>query len=151
VPDDAERRISQTMAGRRLEHSYEVWTGPSPMLTQRDFIVKQTGERYSVGPVRRPSVRGRILQQHFNIAYIDEQDIRYRVPVTGTTLLPWPETRYTRPEEAPCIESDPYPVGYEYEAVAMGTEVAKIPDGREQRGRTPVWANLTYGGKGGST
>jgi len=28
--------------------------------------------------------------------------------------------------------------------------VAKIPDGREQRGRTPVWANLTYGGKGGS-
>jgi hypothetical protein len=149
-PDDAERRVEQTPNGRRLEHTYEVWIGPSPMVSQRDFLVKQNGERYSIGPVRRPAIRGRVLQQHFNIAYLDEQDIRYRVPVTGTTLLPWPETRYTRPEEAPCEDAEPYPVGYDYEAQQMGTEVGKIPDSREQRGRTPVWANITYGGKGGS-
>lgn len=149
-PDEADRRVSQTPIGRRVEHSYEVWFGPSPMVSQRDFIVKQTGERYSIGPVRRPAVRGHILQQHFNIAYLDEKDIRYKVPVLGTTTLPWPETRYTRPEDAPCVEADPYPEGYDYEAVAMGTEVAKIPDGRESRGRTPVWANTVYGGKGGS-
>lgn len=148
APDDAERKVSQTPIGRRLEHTYEVWTSPSPLLSQRDFIVKQHGERFSVGPVRRPAVRGHILQQHFTIRYIDEQDIRYEVPLAGTSLLPWPETRYTRPEDAPCVEADPYPVGYDYEATAMGTEVAKIPDGREQRGRTPVWANITYGGKG---
>jgi hypothetical protein len=147
-PDEADRRVSQTAYGRRLEHNYEVWTGPSPMLSQRDFIVKQTGERYTIGPVRRPTVRGRILQQHFTLSYLDECDIRYQVPVVGTTTLPWPQTRYTRPEDAPCVESDPYPVGYDYEAVPMGTEVDKIPDGREQRGRTPVWANLTYGGDG---
>jgi len=150
APDDAERAVRQTVAGRTLDHSYEVWTGPRPMLSQRDFIVRQNGERYSIGPVRRPAVRGRPLQQHFNIAYFSEQDIRYRVPVMGTTTLPWPETRYTNPEDAPCVGGDPYPVGYDYEAVAMGTEVEKIPDSREQRGRTPVWQNITYGGKGGT-
>ena len=149
-PDDAERRVEQTPMGRRINHTYEVWIGPSPMISQRDFLVKQNGERYSIGPVRRPAARGRVLQQHFNIAYLDEKDIRYKVPVIGTTTLPWPETRYTRPEEAPCVESDPHPVGYDYEAQQMGTEVGKIPDNREQRGRTPVWANITYGGKGGS-
>ncbi|MEL7339736.1 MAG: Hint domain-containing protein, partial [Bacteroidota bacterium] len=94
VPDDAERRISQLMTGRRLEHSYEVWTGASPLLTQRDFIVKQTNERYSVGGVRRPSARGNVMQQHFTIAYLDEQDIRYQVCVNDPAALPWPETRH---------------------------------------------------------
>jgi hypothetical protein len=45
APDDGERRIAQTQSGRRVEHTYEVWTGPSPLVTQRDFFVKQTNER----------------------------------------------------------------------------------------------------------
>ena len=151
APDEADRRVSQTPNGRRLEHQYEVWTTENPSITQRDFIVKQTGERYSIGPVRRPAVRGLPLQQHFNIQYLDEQDIRYRVPVTGTDDLPWPETRYTNPELSPCEDADPYPVGFDYQAAPMGSEVPKIPDGREIRGRTPVWANTTYGGKGGGS
>jgi hypothetical protein len=146
APDDAERAVRQTPNGRHLDHQYDTWTGPRPLLSQRDFIVKQTGERYSIGPVRRPAVRGLPLQQHFNVGYLDEQDIRYRVPVTGTQDLAWPETRYTRPEEAPCVTSDPYPVGFDYQAAPMGTESGKIPDGREIRGRTPVWQNITYGG-----
>jgi len=151
APDDAERRVSQTPNGRRLEHGYEVWTTENPSITQRDFIVKQTGERYSIGAVRRPAVRGLPLQQHFNIQYLDEQDIRYRIPVTGTDDLPWPETRYTNPEKSACVEADPFPVGFDYQASPMGSEVPKIPDGREVRGRTPVWANTTYGGKGGGS
>lgn len=142
-PDDAERRVSQGANGRRLEHSYEIWTGPSPVITQRDFIVKQTGERYSVGPVRRPSSRGRPLQQHFNLAYIDEQDIRYQVPVTGITELTWPETR-TTDQRTECNDGDPHPVGFDYQASTMQTDKDNIPDEREQRGRTPVWENITY-------
>lgn len=148
APEEAERRVSQTPNGRRLESTYEVWTGPRPMISQRDFIVKQNGERYSIGPVRRTQVRGVNLQQAFTIGYLDEKDIRYCVPLTGLEELPWPETRYTNPELSSCVESDPFPVGYDYQATQMGTEVPKIPDGREQRGRTPVWANITYGGKG---
>lgn len=146
-PDEAPRTVAQTPMGRRLEHSYDVWTGPSPMLSQRDFIVKQNGERYSIGPVTRTAVRGVVLQQSFTIQYLDECDIRYKVPVTGP--LPWPQTRLTRPQDG-CEDADPYPVGYDYQATPMGTEAAKIPDGREQRGMTPVWQNIMYGGKGGS-
>ena len=47
IVDEAERKVSQRNNGRTLEHTYEVWTGPTPFLTHRDFIVKQTGERYA--------------------------------------------------------------------------------------------------------
>lgn len=154
APDESERRVTQTPMGRRLENTYEVWTGPRPMLSQRDFIVKQNGERFSVGPVRRTQVRGYTLQQAFSIGNLDEKDIRYCVPLTGLETLPWPETRYTNPEnayerpESPCAEGDPFPVGYDYQATPMGTNVPKVPEGRQLRGRTPVWANIMYGGKG---
>jgi hypothetical protein len=110
-PDDSERRVTQTANGRRLEHVYEVWFGPSPMVSQRDFIVKQNGERYSIGPVRRTQVRGVTLQQSFQIGYLPTGDIRYRVPMGALDRLPWPETRFTRPQDAPCVESDPFPIG----------------------------------------
>ena len=147
-PDDSERRVAQTPNGRRLEHVYEVWIGPSPMLSQRDFIVKQNGERYSIGPVRRTQVRGLVLQQSFQIGYLDTGDIRYQVPMGSLERLPWPETRVTNPEDSPCEEADPHPLGYDYQATPMMSETPKIPDGREKRGRTPVWQNIMYGGKG---
>ena len=147
-PDDSERRVTQTPNGRKLENTYEVWIGPSPSVSQRDFIVKQNGERFSIGPVKRTQIRGLTLQQSFQIGYLGEGDIRYKVPMGDLERLAWPETRYTRPEDSPCGDSPPYPVGYEYQATPMGTEVPKVPDGREIRGRTPVWANLTYGGRG---
>lgn len=150
APDDADRRVTQTANGRRLEHQYEVWIGPSPMLSQRDFIVKQNGERYAVGPVRRTQVRGLILQQAFAIGYLDTGDIRYRVPMGALERLPWPETRYSNPEDAPCESpQDPYPIGYSHQATPMMSEAAKIPDGREKRGRTAVFQNIMYGGGGG--
>jgi hypothetical protein len=147
-PEDAERRIEQTVNGRRLNFQYEVWTGPSPVVTQRDFIVKQTGERFSIGPVRTVTARGAPLQQHFNVAYLDECDIRYSVNIGGLAELPWPETRYTL-EKTACNDAPPYPVGAEYQASPMETEAGNVPDGREQRGRTPVWQHITYGSGGG--
>lgn len=154
APDDGERRISQSAYGRRTEHSYEVWMGPSPVVTQRDFIVKQTNERYSIGPVRRPSNRGNVLQQHFNIAYFDEGDIRYRVPVDGTDSLPWPATRgaeVTMPrtpvtggktyDEEESWGGAPYPEGASPVVTPMATEKTSTPDALEPRGRTKVWQN----------
>lgn len=149
APDDAERRISQSPFGRRKEHTHEVFTGPSPLLTQRDFLVKQTNERYSVGPVRRPSNRGNILQQHFNIAYLDEGDIRYRVPIDGTTDLAWPQARdmdapyAPQPVDGEMRGEEPWPVDAR-NTTPMETEKANIPDEREQRGRTRVWENQNY-------
>lgn len=150
APDDAERAVRQSPTGRHVEHLQDVWTGPSPMLTQRDFIVKQTNERYSVGPVRKPSARGNVMQQHFQIKYIEENDLRYKIPLFDTTALCWPETR-CRPAvvqggawqtEYPPL--GPYPVGEDYQQTPMQTEKDNIPDEREQRGRTPVWENTQY-------
>ena len=142
-PDEADRRISQTPEGRRMEHQYEVWVGPSPVVGQRDFIVKQTGERYSIGPVRRPAVRGLPLQQHFTIAYLDEQDLKYQVPLTGLTELTWPQTR-TTDQDTQCDPNEPYPEGFDYQATPMESEKDNIPDEREKRGRTPVWENIQF-------
>jgi hypothetical protein len=156
APDDAERRISQKHYGRHKEHSYEVWMGPSPVLTQRDFIVKQTNERYSVGAVRRPSNRGTLLQQHFNISYLDEGDIRYRMPIDGVVDYTYPETRYAQ-VYAPSLPVDgdfpntvyPWTGDPPFERGArnvnpMITEKDNTPDEVEQRGRTPVWENINY-------
>jgi hypothetical protein len=150
APDDAPRTVSQTPTGRHLEHRYEVWTGPSPLLTMRDFIVKQTNERYSIGGVRKPSVRGNIMQQHFEIEYLDEQDIHYKIPLFDTTELCWPECRgrpavqQGGPWETEYPPEGPYPVGANYQQTPMQTEKDNIPDEREQRGRTPVYENITY-------
>lgn len=151
APDDQERNVEKTMWGKNLQHMYEVWTTPRPVLTQRDFIVKQTNERYSIGPVRRPSVRGMHLQQHFTINYLAEEDIRYEVPIFGTDTLPWPETRTTDQiiTGDPCymrhnFEGQPIPTGADYQATPMRTEKDNIPDGREGRGRTPVWENVQF-------
>jgi len=151
VPDDAERRISQAVGGRRKEHTYEVWTGPSPLLTQRDFMVKQTNERYSIGPVRRPSHRGNLMQQHFTIAYFDQGDIRYKVPIYGTTELAWPQTRgqqtprvfSPRPVDQALEGLPQWPEGPDGDNPQM-TEKSNIPDARERRGRSRVWENTEY-------
>jgi len=157
APDDAERRISQSPWGRRKEHSYEVFMTNSPVVTQRDFVVKQTNERYSIGAVRRPTNRGNLLQQHFNIAYLDEGDIRYQVPIDGVDLLTWPETRYGyRPSPHISVDGDnyrqpstmptrpPYPEGADAQN-PMQTDKANVPDEVQQRGRSPVWENIEYG------
>ena len=144
APDDGERRISQTQTGRRMEHSYEVFMGPSPMVTQRDFIVKQTNERYSIGAVRRPTNRGNILQQHFNIAALDEADVRFNVPIDGVSDLANPQTRYSHSAVAPAggehPHDPPHPVDSDV-SYPMVTEKSEHADENEPRGRTPVWDN----------
>lgn len=134
APDDAERRISQKDIGRTVEHAYEVWTSSSPILSQRDFLVKLNGDRYSVGPVRFPSNRGMVLQQHFNIGHLDELDIRYQVPVgnpvrfVATMFAPGPAKRF----------------GPESEASAEVTNKPNIPQERQLRGRSKVWENIEF-------
>lgn len=130
APDDSAKKIAQTNRGRTLEHSYDTWTGPTPLLSQRDFIVKLNGDRYGIGAVRMPSNRGMQLQQMFTIGHLDEQDIRYKVPVLDPSLLEAPRTRYVRPGRG--------------DATPMITEKATIKDGRELRGGTVTWENIEY-------
>lgn len=148
APDDADRRVQQTPNGRRLEHAWEVWTGPSPLMTQRDFIVRQTNERYAIGAVRKPSNRGNVMQQHFMVEYFDEQDVRYSVPLPDPASLNWPETRINPPTlQGGAWRAFPqfgtFPDG-QADTIPMTTDKENIPDEREIRGRTPVWGNQNY-------
>ena len=124
APPDGEKRISQKEQGRSVEETYEVWTGPSPILSQRDFLVKVNGERYSIGPVRFPSNRGMILQQHFSIGHIDEGDIRSQVPVEN-------RPKFTAVQFVP-----------DSPEMSVGTSIGNNPSiaqDRQIRGRTRVW------------
>ena len=143
APDDGEQQVEQTDRGRRFRHSYQTWTGPTPAVSQRDFIVKQTGERYSIGAITLPTNRGNVLQQHFSVGSLAHGDVRYLVTPDRINALDDPETRPTVAKNQSNTE-DPYPVGSDYQASPMTTEKSNIPDEREQRGRTPVWENITY-------
>lgn len=149
APDDGERRIAQTISGRRKEHSYEVWMTSTPSVSQRDFIVKQNNDRFSIGPVRRPTNRGNVLQQHFNIAYLDSSDIRYLVPIDGSMAspnLPWPQTRYTyQPyrETYDAREDAPWPVTPDA-ATPMATDKDNVPGPVQIRWRSGTGENQNY-------
>jgi hypothetical protein len=128
-PDESAKKKEQSIMGRRLSHNWEAWTGPTPLLSHRDFIVRQNNDRYTIGAPSVPSARGMVLQQHFTMNYVDSKDILYSVPVTGTELLSFPQTR-TQSEG-----SNVYP---------EVTDKPTVPAERQERGRTVVWENITY-------
>lgn len=134
APDDAAKKVSQTNRGRTFEHSYDTWMGPRPLVSQRDFIVKLNGDRYAIGPVRMPSNRGMQLQQMFPISHLDEVDIRYKVPLFETSVMPSPQTRYLRPDLR----------WGRKDATPMITEKQTIGDERELRGLSATWGNIEY-------
>jgi len=83
APPEAEKSIELLDMGLHISYNFETWTGPFPLLNERDVIVRQNNERYVVGPVNPQGSRGAIYQQHFTITYVDEKDIRYKIPITG--------------------------------------------------------------------
>lgn len=130
APDDAEKKILQTNRGRTVEHSYETWTSPRPLVSQRDFLVKLNGDRYGIGPVRMPSNRGMQLQQMFSISSFDEADIRFKIPVPNPHLLEAPMTRPIVPGQG--------------DSTPMMTDRPQIADERELRSSTVTGSNITY-------
>jgi len=149
APDDGDKRVTQTATGRRKEHTYDVWMSFTPIVSQRDFVIKQNNDRYSIGPVRRPTNRGNVLQQHFQIGYLDYGDIRYSVPIDGTIAspnLPWPQTRYTyRPlrETYDARTDAPWPTDPDA-ALPMATDKDNVPGPVQIRSRTGAGENSNY-------
>jgi hypothetical protein len=131
APDDGDRAITRQNRGLAGLHTYDSWTGPVPLVSQRDFVLKMNGDRYGLGPVRMPSNRGMQLQQFFPIARIEENDIRYKVPVPDPRFMRAPETRWIHPGTG--------------DALPMITDKVTIPDGRQLRGATVTWENISYG------
>jgi hypothetical protein len=130
APDNASKSVTQGVRGRTFDHTYDSWTSNEPLLSQRDFIVKQNGDRYSIGAVTLPSNRGNQLLQFFDLSHLDETNIITKVPVLDTSILISPETRYI--------------VRGQGDATPMMTEKANIEDEREIRGKTVTSENIQY-------
>ena len=135
-PQDGERRVEINPNGMNVLQQYEVWTGPTPLLSQRDFVVKQNNDRYSIGGVSIPSNRGNVLQQHFAIGYFDESVVRYQVPANADALanLAYPQTRYTNWESAG-------EEGFVYPQITDNTD-PQIQKPAQDRGRTPTYGRI---------
>jgi hypothetical protein len=129
-PDDGEKAIKQSSMGRSYTHPYDTWTGPSPLLSQRDFIVKLNGDRYGLGPVRMPSNRGMQLQQFFQLSHLDDPDIRYKVPLPDPMFMEAPQTRYIVPGKG--------------DATPMVTDNPNIPAERQIRSNSVTGSNTLY-------
>lgn len=130
APDDAEKSITQSNRGRTLSHTYDSWTSNEPLLSQRDFIVKQNGDRYAIGPVKMPSNRGMQLLQFFQLSHLDETDIKTKIPVIDTSVLISPQTRYI-------VKGDGT-------STPIMTDKSNIPDEREIRSKTVTGENINY-------
>jgi len=86
APPEAEKHIDLTDTGLRLSFTFESWTGPSPLLRTRDFVVRQNGERMTIGSVTPQGPKGSVFQQHFMLNYRDSKDVIYQVPIEGGQL-----------------------------------------------------------------
>ena len=82
APLTTEQKIQQNERGLKLAYQIETWMGPSPIIAQRDLILRRNGDRCLVGPVTPVEASGGVMvQQHFTIEFIDSTDIRYTFPV----------------------------------------------------------------------
>lgn len=82
---EAAKNIELTDIGFKMSFTFESWMGPSPLIRSRDFIVRQNGERLSIGSVTPQGAKGSVFQQHFTLNYRDTKDIIYQVPFLGNT------------------------------------------------------------------
>jgi hypothetical protein len=126
APPEAEKRIDLTDTGLKLNFSFESWTGPSPLLRTRDFIVRQTGERMVIGSVTPQGAKGSVFQQHFNLNYRDSKDIIYKVGVSvGYQMIPVADD--TRNINSPITDASPV-----------------IPDHKSERSKTDKGRTIDY-------
>lgn len=131
APPESEKTIELLDMGLHISYEWLTWTGPYPLLTDRDFVIRQNGDRFSVARINPQGSRGATYQQHFNLAYLTTGDIRYRVPITGGESVPpaaWDAYRKDKPSDAsPVIPVKP-----------------SIPAQFIKKGRTVTWENINY-------
>jgi hypothetical protein len=130
APPETEKSVNLMDVGLHVTYDWQTWTGPYPLLNDRDFVVRNNNDRLYVSHVNAQGGRGAIFQQHFNLTHIDQTDPVYHMPITGGVLgtpEAWNAFRGRKPSDAaPTIPDKP--------TVAPG----KIT------GRTVVFENIVY-------
>lgn len=81
-PLTTEQRVQQTDRGLKLAYQIETWTGPTPIINQRDMLIRRNGDRCLVGPLTPVEGPGGVkVQQHFVVEVLDGTDVRHKFKV----------------------------------------------------------------------
>ncbi|MBD3262625.1 MAG: hypothetical protein GF334_13310 [Candidatus Altiarchaeales archaeon] len=131
APPETEKTIQLEIGGLRVHYDWATWTGPYPLISDRDFVVRQNNNRFTIAHVNPQGSRGAIYQQHFMLAPLPHKDIRYQMPITGgASGVPatWNAYREDQPTDAsPTVPEKP-----------------EIPDQYRYEGRTVTFENILY-------
>lgn len=128
APPESEKMVQLMDLGLHVSYDFQTWTGPYPLLNDRDFVVRQNNERFSIGRVNPTGSRGAIYQQSFMLSPLDRGDARYSVPIDGGITVPvaWNAYREDRPSDAsPVMPQKP-----------------GVPDQYRLQGRTVTFENI---------
>lgn len=141
-PFQSEQKIAMTDRGMHLENVEDTWTTITPVITQRDFIVRRNGQVYAIGPAARPEVKGEPTQQHFSVEHIDSTDVRYKF-VHSLNLFGYQERVGLRKAKAHYTEDPIITDGEVTENDRQRTD--KGPTSTNiQKGRTITFENTLY-------
>lgn len=111
APPETEKAVNLLDAGLHITYDWQSWTGPYPLLNDKDVIVRQNNDRFFVSRANAQGSRGAIYQQHFNMTSVDTTDPIYTIPIDGGQLGvpgPWNAFRGAKPSDAsPAIPDKP--------------------------------------------
>lgn len=130
APPETEKVVNLTDIGLHITYDWQTWTGPYPLINDRDFIIRSNNDRYSIARVNPQGSRGAIYQQHFMLAPLDQSDVRYRVPISGGVSGVVP----------PAVTANKHVSG----ASPIVTNKNQVPDQYERSGRTVTFENIMY-------
>lgn len=103
APPETEKSVNLTDIALHVTYDWQTWTGPHPLLNDRDVIVRSNNDRFYVERVNYQGSRGATYQQHFSLSHIDSVDPVYTLPIDGGELgvpAAWNAYRGERPTEA---------------------------------------------------
>ncbi len=81
APPDSEKTVALLDAGLRVSYEFQSWTGPWPLLNDRDIIVRQNNDRFSVSRPNYVGSRGAIYQQSFSLYQLETTDAVYQLQI----------------------------------------------------------------------
>ena len=103
APPETEKSVSLTDIALHVTYDWNTWTGPYPLLNDRDVIVRQNNDRFYISRANYQGSRGATYQQHFNLTHIDSVDPVYTLPINGGQLgvpAAWNAYREGQPTQA---------------------------------------------------
>ena len=114
APPETEKAVNLLDVGLHITYDWQSWTGPHPLLNDKDVIVRQNNDRFFVSRANYQGSRGAIYAQHFGMTAVDSVDLIYTIPIDGGQLgvpAAWNAYRTGKPSDASPVIPDKPEIG----------------------------------------